>query len=82
MPIYVYECPSCFRLEELILPAAERDTPRDCPCGRRLQRLVTAGVFRMPGGNPKIDYEHAFNSDLYGKAEADAIKAGREQEAK
>ena len=39
-----------------------------------MQRVATAGNFRMPGGNPKIDYEHAFNVDAMGKDIADAIK--------
>jgi hypothetical protein len=39
-----------------------------------MRRVLTAAPFRMPGGNPKIDYEHAFNTDALGKDIADAIK--------
>jgi hypothetical protein len=75
--IYAYECPTCWRTDERILPSAERDTPQACECGAQLTRIQAGSNFRLPGGNPRIDYEHAFNSDLYGRPEADAIKKGR-----
>lgn len=74
MPIYPYQCSACWRTFERILPVDERDT-QVCDCGQQLDRLPAGANFRLPGGNPKIDYEHAFNTDLYGREEADAIKA-------
>jgi putative FmdB family regulatory protein len=74
VPIFPYECPTCFRLEERLLPVGQRDAPQTCQCGEPMQRVATAVNFRMAGGNPKIDYEHAFNTDALGKDIADAIK--------
>lgn len=76
MGIYAWECKTCWRTAEVIVPVGSRDDAVTCACGAAMSRLPTAASFRMPGGNPRIDYEHAFNSDLYGRAEADAIKGG------
>jgi len=74
MPIYPWECPSCWRTAEKIVPVADRNLIMICVCGQAMNRLPAGANFRLPGGNPKIDYEHAFNTDLYGKEEADAIR--------
>lgn len=74
MGIYAYECTTCWRTAERILPAANRDDVQVCDCGQPLTRVQAGSNFRLPGGNPRIDYEHAFNSDLYGRDVADQIK--------
>jgi len=66
MPIFIYECSTCWRIEERILPAEQRDVPQACECGMPLQRKVTAAGFRMPGGNPKINYADQFTADMIG----------------
>jgi len=82
MPIYVYECPACFNIEEVIRPLAERDEPFACQCGTLLNRKITAGTFRMPGGNSKINYADAFTADVMGMRYQDVpdnLKAGRKE---
>jgi putative FmdB family regulatory protein len=66
MGIYVYECHKCWRLEERILPVDQRDAPQTCQCGESMHRTATAGNFRMPGGNPKINYADQFTADMLG----------------
>lgn len=80
MPIYVYECHTCFEIEEKLLPAHERDNPQACKCGATMARKLTSGAFRMPGGNSKINYADAFTADAMGYSYnnlPDALKAGR-----
>lgn len=80
MPIYVYECPECYAIEETLLPLSQRDTFRPCHCGAAMERKVTSGAFRMPGGNSKINYADAFTADVMGYSYdklPDALKSGR-----
>ena len=66
MGIYVYECHKCWRIEERLLPIGQRDVVQICQCGDTMQRCATAGNFRMPGGNPKINYADQFTADMIG----------------
>ena len=41
MPIYNYQCPSCKKTEEAILPIKDMDKARECVCGAFMKRLMT-----------------------------------------
>ena len=66
MPIYIYECPACWRIDERVIAMADRDEPQQCECGATLTRKLTSAAFRMPGGNPKINYADQFTADALG----------------
>jgi putative FmdB family regulatory protein len=40
MPIYTYRCAKCLKIEEVLLPMSERNTPRICVCGAREHRVM------------------------------------------
>lgn len=66
MGIYRWECPTCFRTAERIMPAEQRDDQQVCDCGQPLVRVQVAGFFRLPGGNSKINYADQFTADAIG----------------
>jgi putative FmdB family regulatory protein len=41
MPIYKFYCVGCREEEERILLMSERDSPQECTCGAKLQRIMT-----------------------------------------
>jgi hypothetical protein len=40
MPIYVFQCPNCEIVEDVVLPITRRDTIRFHLCGCEMQRLI------------------------------------------
>lgn len=50
MPIYVYECQSCHKTDEVLQKFG--DPPKKkCPhCGGKLQKKITSSTFQLKGG--------------------------------
>lgn len=47
MPIYVFKCIHCGKLDELVLNTKDRNSTQVCDCGGRMKRLVTCANFNM-----------------------------------
>jgi putative FmdB family regulatory protein len=41
MPIYVFECTSCEKITEEILPMRQSDKVLKCKCGSKMQRVLS-----------------------------------------
>ena len=66
MPVYSWECDTCWRAIERILPVDQRDDVQVCDCGATLKRVPGGAHFRVSGGNSKINYADAFTADALG----------------
>lgn len=49
MPIYIYECEKCKKTKELFCRMVEGDEPKDCDCGKKMHKVISAaGVYIPP----------------------------------
>ena len=64
MPIYVYGCEGCGRVEEHIQRFSDPPLTECEHCGGRLEKQVTAAAFHLKGGG--------WYKDLYSSSNADS----------
>ena len=76
MPVYAYECRTCWRTAERVLPMGSRDDAQVCDCGAPLTRVATTAAFRLPGGNPRINYADQFTADMLGVPVGEVSRSG------
>lgn len=66
MPIYVYRCPECSKVEEVFLPVADRDNTRQ-HCNSGMVRLMTvpfSSIIKKTGKGMALDTLNSKSTDF------------------